>query len=180
MSADDAREDGLLLAVAEGDRESFAVLFSLFAPKVKTYLRRKGSSDGEAEDLVQETLLRVWRKARSFDPSRGTQAAWIFTIARNVQVDSVRRERHPEDLIDLCRPPPPPTPEETLIAADQRAELNRAVASLSKQQARVFRLAFAREGTLADVALGVGLEVPTVKSHLRRSVAKLREALASP
>lgn len=180
MSSDDARERGLLLAIAEGDRESFVMLFSLYAPKVKTYLRRKGASEGEAEDLAQEALLRVWQKARSFDPSRGTQAAWIYTIARNVYVDSVRRERHPDDLIEWCRSPPPPaTPEEALLAADRRVELDRAVAGLSGQQATVFKLAFRREGPLADVADGLGLELPTVKSHLRRGVAKLRDVLAN-
>ena len=83
----------LIVAVAQAaDREAVTVLFGHFAPRVKAYLLRSGSDDAAADELTQETLLSVWRKAASFDPSRATAATWIFTIARNLRVDRFRKE----------------------------------------------------------------------------------------
>src|SRR5215813_2520904 len=78
------------------DRAAFAVLFSHFAPRVKAYLLRLGAPPALAEDLAQEALLNVWRKAHLFDPAKASAATWLFTIARNLRIDVIRRERRPE------------------------------------------------------------------------------------
>src|SRR6202012_3699146 len=83
---------------ARRSRESFALLFSRFAPRVKSYLLKLGARPELAEELAQETLLTIWRKATYFDPNRASAATWIFTIARNLRIDALRRERHPEAL----------------------------------------------------------------------------------
>ena len=75
------------------DRAAFARLFQYFAPRVKSFMRRSGMSDQAAEELAQETLLAVWRKAATFDPASTGPSAWIFTIARNLRIDALRRER---------------------------------------------------------------------------------------
>ena len=85
---------GLLEAVAiRRDRDAFVTLYKHFAPRVKTFLLRSGASDAGAEELAQETMLTVWRKAGSFVPRSIGIAGWIFTIARNLHIDSLRRER---------------------------------------------------------------------------------------
>src|ERR1700761_3291738 len=85
-------EAALIARVAEDeDRKAFAQLFERFAPLIKAYLRRSGCTDGEAEELAQETMLAVWRKADQFDGSRAAPAAWIFAIARNLRIDAFRR-----------------------------------------------------------------------------------------
>ena len=93
----------LIVAIARtGDRAAFSNLFMFFAPRVKSYLLRLGMGNGEAEDLAQETLLTVWRKAASFDPERAGASTWIFTIARNLRLDAARRavgERYLRDNI---------------------------------------------------------------------------------
>ena len=82
----------LIVAIARtGDRAAFSNLFMFFAPRVKSYLLRLGMGNGEAEDLAQETLLTVWRKAASFDPERAGASTWIFTIARNLRLDAARQ-----------------------------------------------------------------------------------------
>ncbi|OYV74238.1 MAG: hypothetical protein B7Z74_02630 [Deltaproteobacteria bacterium 21-66-5] len=69
----------LIAAIAAGrDRAAFAGLFSHYAPRVKTFLQRRGADAAQAEELAQEALLAVWRKAGQFDPARATAAAWIF------------------------------------------------------------------------------------------------------
>ncbi len=74
------------------DREAFAELFDAFAPRVKTFIIRKGASPDLAEDLVQETMINVWTKAGYYDPAKGSVLTWIFTIARNLRIDRIRRE----------------------------------------------------------------------------------------
>ncbi len=81
-------------AIAEReDRAAFADLFAFFAPRVKGYLQRTGTSEAQAEELAQETMLAVWRKAQLYDPGNAGAATWIFTIARNLRIDAMRRER---------------------------------------------------------------------------------------
>src|ERR1700722_5475957 len=88
-------EDGperLILAIAaRADRAAFTSLFLHFAPRVKAYLLRRGLSGPVAEELAQEAMLTVWRRAAQFDPARAGAAAWIFAIARNLCIDAARR-----------------------------------------------------------------------------------------
>ena len=73
------------------DRAAFAALFEYFAPRIKAFLQRSGASEASAEELAQETMLAVWRKAALFDPESAGAAAWIFTMARNLRIDAHRR-----------------------------------------------------------------------------------------
>ena len=86
-----------LRAVAERhDREAFGRIFAFYAPRVKAYLRRLGAEDAVAEDLTQEAMLSVWRRAQQFDPRRAALTTRIFTIARNKRIDALRRDRRPD------------------------------------------------------------------------------------
>ena len=94
----------LVAAVAERqDRAAFAALFGHFAPRLKAYIRRLGTEDARAEELAQEVMLIVWRRAVLYDPAQASVSTWIFTIARNRRIDDLRRERRPEiDPDDPC------------------------------------------------------------------------------
>src|SRR5215468_7762517 len=81
---------------AKADKAAFAALFRHFAPKIKGYLVRLGADRGQAEELTQEVMLTVWRKAATFDRKQAAVSTWMFTIARNRRIDAVRRERRPE------------------------------------------------------------------------------------
>ena len=84
----------LIRAIAtDQDRAAFATLFEYFAPRIKAFLQRSGASEASAEELAQETMLAVWRKASLFDPDSAGAAAWIFTIARNLRIDAHRHDR---------------------------------------------------------------------------------------
>ena len=78
------------------DSKAFAELFDYFAPRVKSFLIRSGASNSMAEDCAQEVMATVWLKAHLFDPSRASVSTWIFTIARNKNIDALRKQRRPE------------------------------------------------------------------------------------
>lgn len=81
----------LVLAVANAqDRDAFGRLFAHYAPRLKSFLLRQGADDASAEDIAQEAMLAVWRKAKLFDPAKSSAGTWIFTIARNLRIDAVR------------------------------------------------------------------------------------------
>src|ERR1700757_4342727 len=75
------------------DRQAFALLFKHFAPRLKAFHMRAGLSAAAAEELAQETMLALWRKAAGFDPARAGAATWVFTITRNLRIDQARRQR---------------------------------------------------------------------------------------
>src|SRR3569833_3657979 len=92
-----ARLNGLVVAVGRAqDRAAFQALFDHFAPREKGYLMRLGAGNAVAADLAQEAMLTLWRKAALFDPSKASASTWIFTIARNLRIDAIRKERRPE------------------------------------------------------------------------------------
>jgi len=169
-----------IVAIADqGDREAFARLFRHFAPRVKAYMVRQGMAAARAEELAQETLLTVWNKAALFDPSRADAATWIFTIARNLRIDALRRERHPEvsdDVLDQ-HADDRPSADDQAAAQQQSRRLRQALSELSTDQAEVVRLSFFADLAHPAIAEKLNLPLGTVKSRLRLAMTKIRRAL---
>ena len=83
----------LLRQVAEkADVAAFRELYQTYGPRVKAYMMRQGADAATAEDLAQETLMTVWRRAALYSQEKGSAATWIFAIARNLRIDRLRRE----------------------------------------------------------------------------------------
>lgn len=161
------------------DRAAFEQLFGYFAPRIKTLMRRSGMDDATAEELAQEALLAVWRKAHMFDPETTGAAAWIFTIARNLRIDALRRGRGQEAsdidaefLLDGA------VGADVVVAVGEReSRVRRALAALPPEQVRVVELSFYQEQAHGEIATALGIPLGTVKSRLRLAMAKLRGLL---
>ncbi len=168
--------EDILRIARSGDRACFVRLFMDFAPRVKAYLRHQGLSAEAAEDLAQETLINVWRKAGTFDPSKASASAWIFTIARNLRVDALRRERHPSLLAGElgASQTEPKTPEEVYVGRESERDIEKALSRLPQEQLEVLRMSFFMGRAHADIAEELSLPLGTVKSRLRLAVAHLR------
>ena len=171
---------GLIQAIAQHqDRAAFAALFAYFGPRVKAWMLRAGMSPTAADELAQETMLVVWRKARLFDPSRAGPSTWIFTIARNLRVDTLRREPHPSDLMpDPSAEPDEPVQADAAIATTQQeARIRAALSLLPPEQAEVIHKAFFEDKVHTEIEKELGIPLGTVKSRLRLAMARLRAAL---
>jgi RNA polymerase sigma factor (sigma-70 family) len=171
--------DDLLVLVARArDRAAFQMLFNYFAPRIKGYMLRLGATDGMAEDLAQEAMLTIWRKASLFDPEKASAATWIFTIARNLRIDAVRRERRPDFFAnDPSLVPGEDTPaDRDIMRKDDDLRLCEALSQLPPEQVRIVRLSFFADKTHSAIASELGLPLGTVKSRLRLAMARLRAA----
>ena len=129
---------------ANGDRQAFADLFEHYAPRLKAFGLKQGVTADKVEELVQETMLMVWRKAESFDTSRGTASNWIFTIMRNKRIDMFRRQKHPEyeldesmDIVDESA-----TPDDQVNMFQERDRIREAVSTLPPAQMEIVQKAF--------------------------------------
>lgn len=173
----------LLAAVArEQDRSAFAKLFAYFAPRLKSFLRRSGLSDSDAEEVTQEVMIAVWRKASYFDPSRAGASTWVFAIARNQRIDRLRRTRSlmTEHLVDPSDEPDAPlSGEDIAITIERENEVRKALESLSSDQATIVRLSFFSEKPHSEIARELGIPLGTVKSRVRLAMNRLRTLLDS-
>jgi RNA polymerase sigma-70 factor, ECF subfamily len=189
MPSDKARPVGsahwsvLIEAIATSqDRAAFAELFAYFAPRVKTFMRRSGLDDTSADDLAQETLLAVWRKAHLFDGSAVGASAWIFTIARNLRIDALRRARRADsaeisDVAGEFEIDEAPQPDARLASVQSEERVLAALSALSDEQMRVVELSFYQEMAHAEIAQLLGIPLGTVKSRLRLAMGRLRNLL---
>jgi RNA polymerase sigma-70 factor (ECF subfamily) len=162
-----------------GDRGAFERLFAYFAPRVKSYLMRVGAPADLAEDLAQETMLKVWRKARLFDPAKASASTWIFTIARNLRIDAARRAAKPQ--LDPEDPAIAPVEEPRADAVVERAtrdeKIRVAFNALPPAQYEVVRLHFMEDAAHSEIAERLNLPLGTVKSRLRLAFEKIRKEL---
>lgn len=182
-ATDAARWAALIEAIAaRQDREAFATLFEYFAPRIKTFMRRSGAAEQSADELAQETMLAVWSKAALFDPRSAGAAAWIFTIARNLRIDALRREKrtgmdYPVEIDAEFHVDDGPQPDARVAASQIESRVRDALAALSEDQLRVVELSFFEEKAHAEIAKALRIPLGTVKSRLRLAMNRLRGLL---
>ena len=165
----------------ERDRDAFAALFSYFAPRLKNFYLRRGADNGSAEDLAQETMLRIWHHAAQFDPSRASPAAWVFGIARNLRADTLRRRRHLPPELELPEPyAPENSPEAVAIHAQQESRLRAALHDLPGPQRDAVLAAYLNGLPHSEAHQELGIALGTLKSRLRLALVRLRTALGEP
>lgn len=180
---DGAEAARLVAAIAcDGDRQAFARLFAFYAPRLKSYLSRQGFGASDCDDLIQDTMLAVWRKAGQFDVEAGAVSTWMFTICRNLGIDRRRRaaRRNEGDLPPLSDIDPSPSAEGEIISRETESRVRRALDQLPSEQAAVIALSFFSQSPQTEIAKSLGIPLGTVKSRVRLAMNRLRQLLDEP
>ena len=172
----------LLSRIARRDAAAFSTLYKQTSAKLYGVVARILTRGDVAADVLQEVYVRIWEKAGEFDPVRGSPLAWMATIARNRALDEVRRVR-PVSLEDQPEGFEPAAEEVDPLAARERSEgltaLVDCLKALDEEKRAVVLLAYYRGLSREALAKRFGRPVPTIKTWLHRSLAQLRDCLAS-
>jgi RNA polymerase sigma-70 factor (ECF subfamily) len=170
MPASDS--EGLLRRLGEGDAAALGEFYDLHAGLVNGLALRILKNAAEAEDVVQEVFVQVWRQAERYDPSRGSVEAWLCTIARTRALDRLRRHsaRREEAGERLPGAVSAPRTEEALA-------VRKALDTLSPDQRRALELAYYEGLTQTEIAEQLGQPLGTIKTRIRTAMLRLRDVL---
>ncbi len=168
-------DEDLLQLVAQGDAAAFAELYDRFAPRVFGLALKLVGDRQEAQDVLQEVFLDLWRRGGAFDAALGTAPAWILMIARARSIDAIRkRQRRRRRLASLD-----PAPELGPASAGDAAWLERVLPALAPELRDVVHLAYARGMTREQIGEVLGIPTGTVKTRLRSAVAQMSASLGN-
>jgi len=172
--------DRLLLRVgSDRDRSAFKKLYEHFAPRLKSFLLRIGSDMSAAEEICQESMIMVWRRAETFNPESAGASTWIFTIARNKRIDKLRKDNRP--LPDLNDPSffqiPVDKSDDILQRVEEEKKIKNALKNLPPEQAKLILSAYYEENSHRKIADETNLPLGTVKSRIRLAINRLRTQL---
>ena len=183
--ARDRRLGDALAGVARGETRALEQLYRETVGRVYGIAIRIVRAHEAAEEVAEDVYVQVWRTASRFDPARGSPIAWLLTIARSRALDYLRRDEpafpHP-DPQSLAGPDEAGgggNPQDLLLACEAQGEVARALARLDPRARQLLALAFFRGLSHQEIALHAGLPLGTVKTHIRRALATLRETLAA-
>jgi RNA polymerase sigma-70 factor, ECF subfamily len=178
-----ANDRALIDGLRRRDPEAMARLYDQFGRAVYALIHRIVQNPGVAEDLVQETFLRVWNQAQALDPERGSVAAWLLTVARHRAIDWKRsadgkrdssrwetyEDERPGNFVDM---------EKVLVDADQARRVREALSKLNEKQRGVIELAYFEGLTQTEMSARLGEPLGTVKTWVRAALKCLREELS--
>jgi RNA polymerase sigma-70 factor (ECF subfamily) len=175
-----AELSALLQRAADGDRAAFKTFYDRISAKLFGIILRIVTERGEAEDVLQEVFVTIWRKAAEFDPSRASPVTWTATIARNRAIDRLRaRASRPSAPLEEAAEVRDHSPlADTLIDADNSlAAINRALATLEPRHAAAIRGCYFEGCTYEALAMREGVPVGTLKSWVRRGLMRMKTEL---
>jgi RNA polymerase sigma-70 factor (ECF subfamily) len=159
---------------------AFRSLFEEYGPRVRNFMMKQGADPHTAEELAQETLVAVWRKAGLYNASKGSATTWIYTIARNLRTDHIRRRRVWQELTEehSATLPSEDAPADDVVDERQRqARVQAVIKELPPEQVEVVMLAFVEGLAHGEIAARLSLPLGTVKSRIRLAYQKLRTGL---
>lgn len=174
-------DDVLVQRVADGDARALEQLYDRYARPVFSLALRMLGDPAEAEELLQETFLRLWQQAARYDARRGSFGSWLMSIAHNLAVDALRsRSRRPQraDFVELGHLPLTETDEATIAheaaeVSELRDRVRQAMAQLPEPQRQAIELAYFAGLTHSEIAAVLGEPIGTIKTRLRLGMQKL-------
>ena len=168
---------GWMNAIArDRDPKAFENLYEHYAPRLKHYMMRQGADSASADDLAQEAMVQVWRKAEQYDSARASPSAWIYRIARNLRIDKLRRQKlHEVELtVEADQADESGSGHEAASEQIDAQRLRDVVQTLPGEQIEVVQLAFFEGLSHSEVGQRLSIPLGTVKSRLRLAFGKLR------
>ena len=177
-------EAGLLALTGRGDREAFRLLFARYSAPLFSLAVRIVGNTGEAEELMQDAFVKIWKNAASFDSRKSRPFTWAVTIMRRTCIDHLRKRRRlpattplPDDAGATPNYSTSEDGRQLTEAREDSARLVEALAKISPNPRRALELALFSELTHSEIAQRLGQPVGTVKSWIRRGLLDLRAAL---
>ncbi|MEU8639411.1 ECF RNA polymerase sigma factor SigK [Amycolatopsis sp. NPDC048633] len=173
----------LLRRIALGDEQAFAALYDQLAGPIFGTVLQVLRSRAQSEEVTQEVLLEIWRKAAQFDPARAKVTTWALTIAHRRAIDRVRSEQSARDredrveLLDLRRPYDDVA--EAALSTEEHHLVREALSTLTELQRESILLAYFHGLTCREVAEKLGVAIGTVKTRMRDGMIRLRDALGA-
>ena len=173
----------LIQQVAKQDRDAFSQLYDRFSTLVFSLAMRMLKARSDAEDLLQEVFVQVWRQAQNYSAERGSPEAWIINIARSRAIDKIRSIRRMQKSFvltdDPARAESPENVESSAAESETRLTMNSALANLPDAQRKVLELAYFDGLTQNEIAGRLAEPLGTVKTRMRSGIQKLREVLGT-
>jgi len=183
VPADSTTAVHLIQRVANQDREAFSQLYDRFSTVVFSLAMRMLRARSDAEDLLQEVFVQVWRQARGYGANRGSPEAWIIDIARSRAIDKSRAIRRIENSFvltdDPARAESSDNAESSAAASESRLTMNAGLANLPDTQRRVLELAYFDGLTQTEIAQRLVEPLDTVKTRMRAGIQRLGEIVSS-
>lgn len=169
----------IVKVAASRDKAAFVELFDHFAPRLKGYLMKQGADDAVAEEIAQDVMVTLWRKAELFDPKKSSASTWLFRIARNRRIDRLRRQKTADLNPDepALQPTPLPDVADEMDARLREERVRAALEQLPDEQKDVVRLAFFNGLSHSEISEQTGLPLGTVKSRIRLAFGRLRQLI---
>ncbi|MEZ5668465.1 MAG: sigma-70 family RNA polymerase sigma factor [Alphaproteobacteria bacterium] len=163
------------------DRQAFKRVFDYYAPRVKAYAAQLGGRI-DADELVQDVMLTIWRRAALYDPDRAVLSAWVFAIARNRRIDLLRSSKRAQlDPRDPAfHPAEQPAADDRLARTERLERLTALIEELPVEQRDLLKRSYFDDKSHSALADELGLPLGTVKSRLRLALARLRRAIEEP
>jgi RNA polymerase sigma factor (sigma-70 family) len=182
MRARDREDDASLMgAFASRDERAAEILYRRFSSRIYGLGIVMLGSDAAAEDLVQDTFVKLWRNAGKYDTARGKLETWVLLVARSLAIDTLRRRVLESRSLKASGPPPEadpsPHPDEIAEVGDMASRARRAMSRLSDEQRAALELAYFGGKTSAEVAEMEGIPLGTAKTRIRTALLRLREAM---
>ncbi len=168
----------LISEIAKKNNRAFEEFFKRYAKKIKFLMIKMGAKDSDAEEISQEVMAILWRKATLFDSTKSTAAAWVYTIARNYRIDFLRKGNglilDSEDPTFI--PDPPLNSVQLLIENEKKNRIRNVLRKLSNDKKKLLMAAFFEGLSHAELAQKFGKPLGTIKSRLRLIYGSLRKA----
>ena len=169
----------LLQRVAANDRGSLKLLYERTSAKLYGICLRVVGDEADAQDVLQDVYVTVWRKAGQYDRAKASAITWLAVLARNKAIDLLRNRRAPSDDLQAAEEVPDASPSafEVVEQADDAARLAHCLDALDERARTMIRQAFFEGTTYSTLADQAGVPLPTMKSVIRRGLLRLRECL---